>query len=511
MLGDLRTPLFVWISIGNNWRWIDLFYRLFMIGDFRRLARCAISLSKTKFDLERTPMRNQWRSTLVALSFASAVAISGVALAQDSTFYVISNKAAANSVVAFGRNTAGNYVRLGEYATGGKGTGDLEIPALKKDPSHPLANGDDPLISANALAATDDKSYLLAVNPGDGTVSLLKVNPDKSLTTVDTALSSDKFPVSIGVHGSSVVVASVGKDNNSGSISALKIDAGKLVPVARSRRDLKARPSTIDFSSDGRHVIVNELVTGKIHAFAHDGNTLSKKPVSTVESPRSKDRFQAIPVGFAVKEDGDADIILMSEARFLTPDFKLRLGRGEVRQSPKFSWQTSSLSTYRLDANGKLSQITGDALTGASIEGGELANCWVALSTDGSVLWTANALSSSISAFAIGAGGTARLKHARAFKLEPENLFFGDMAVSADGKELFQLIGNKGQVIVFHIEGDRSLALKQILSGLPETRQLWPRRPVKSGDADASFGLTDWVPAFFGGTAKSNQERGCRA
>ena len=348
------------------------------------------------------------------------------------------------------------------------GLGDLEIPALKKDTSHPLANGDDPLISANALAATDDKSYLIAVNPGDGTVSLLKVNPDKSLTTANTVPASDKFPVSIGVHGNAVVVASVGNDNGSGSISAFKIDAGKLVPVAGSRRDLKARPSTIDFSTDGRHVIVNELVTGKIHAFAHDGQTLSEKPVSTISSPRTKDRFQAIPVGFAVKKEADADIIMMSEARFLTPDFKLRAGNGKVLQSPKYSWQTSSLSTYRLDADGNLSLVAGDALTGSSIEGGELANCWVALSKDGSVLWTANALSSSISAFLIGTGGAAKLKHARAFKLEPENLFFGDLAVSADGKELFQLIGNKGQVIVFHIEDDQSLTPKQILSGMPE-------------------------------------------
>ncbi|MGI9385964.1 MAG: lactonase family protein [Methyloligellaceae bacterium] len=413
-------------------------------------------------------MRFQWRSVVASLACILAVTMTVPALAQMSTFYVISNKAKANTVVAFGADATGNYTKLGEYGTGGKGTGDLEIPALKKDPTHPLANGDDPLISANALAATDDKSHVLAVNPGDGTVALLKVKPDMSLALVSTAPASDKFPVSIAVHGSSVVVASVGKDNSSGSLSAFKLEGGKLVAVKGSRRDLKARPSTADFSTDGRHVIVNELVSGKIHAFAHDGTTLSKAPVSTVNSPLGDGRFQAIPVGFAIKPAGDSDIVLMSEARFLTPDFKLRAGNGEVRQSPKYSWQTSSLSTYRLYDTGQLALVTRDALTGRTKEGGEIANCWVALSKDGSALWTANALSSSISAFSITADGIAKLKNVRAFKLEPANLFFGDMAISANGKELFQLIGNKGQVLILDIGDDHTLTPKQFVTGLPQ-------------------------------------------
>ena len=410
---------------------------------------------------------------LFAFSANFVLALAGghnVSLAAEptSTFYVISNKADQNTIVAFGRDAAGQYAKLGEYGTGGKGTGDLEIPALKKDPTHPLLNGDDPLISANALAATNDKGHVVAVNPGDSTIALLRVNTDKSLTLVNVAPAGDRFPVSIGVHGLAVVVASVGKDNNHGSISAFQIEGGKLVPVEGSRRDLRARPSTIDFSSDGQHVIVNELVTGKIHAFGHDGATLSETPISTMASPRADKRFQAIPVGFAIKPSAGGDIILMSEARFLTPDFKLRAGNGEVALSPKYSWQTGSLSSYRLDATGELTLVTGDALTGTAPEGDEIANCWVALSKDGTVVWTANALSSSISAYRIGVDGAVALKHQRAFALNPATFFFGDMAVSNSGTELFQLIGNKGQVMVFDIGDDHTLTPKQIIAGLPE-------------------------------------------
>lgn len=158
----------------------------------------------------------------------------------------------------------------------------------------------------------------------------------------------------------------------------------------------------------------------------------------------------------------------MSEARFLTPEFGLREEANVVPQTPKYSWQTGSLSSYVVDSNGNINLVTGDVLTGAAIEGGEIANCWVALSPDQRTLWAANALSSSISSFAIGRDGSARLKNATAFKSEPELLFFSDMAVSDDGRSLFQLVGNSGRVMVFDIQENGDLSLSDTLNGLPK-------------------------------------------
>ncbi|EFO28877.1 conserved hypothetical protein [Roseibium sp. TrichSKD4] len=393
----------------------------------------------------------------------------GSAASHAATFYSVSNKADSNTVVAYTSGSDGSFSILGEYKTGGTGTGDLEIPALKKDPNHPLLNGDDPLISANSIERTEDGKHLIVVNPGDATISLLKVAEDGALAAVNSVKASDKFPISIAINGSKVVVASVGKDNGSGSIGAFELKDGELVAVEGSRRDLMARPSTIRFSSDGNHVIVNELVTGKIHAFAHDGKTLSEKPVSTVNSPVSEGRFQAIPVGFTITQRGDKDIVLMSEARFLTPDFMLRPGSGEVLQSPGFSWQTSSLSTYSLTKDGQLELISGDVLTGYNgIEGGELSNCWVVLSKDGNTLWSINPLSSSYSSFDIAEDGFARLNQAQALKLRPETLFFGDATLSPDGDQIYQLISNTGQVMVININENNVLQPTQMLGGLPE-------------------------------------------
>lgn len=383
--------------------------------------------------------------------------------------FVVSNKADANTVYQFASSNGGQYAMAGEYKTGGTGTGDLEIPALKKDDTHPLANGDDPLISAYAISASQDGKNIVVVNPGNATISLMKRGENNAISTVNTAPATDLFPISVAMHGDYVVVASVGDSNMKGSIGLFKILNGRLVSLADNRRDLQARPSTVKFSSGGRFVIVNELVTGKIKAFALNNGALSQEPVSVVDSPKTDGRFQAIPVGFDLKPSASGgDVIIMSEARFLTPEFGLREGDGSVVQSPLYSWQTGSLSTYKLSQGGSLSLVSADVLTGTAIEGGEIANCWVVLSPDGKTLWAANALSSSISSFDIADNGVATLKNATAYKDASETLFFGDLNVSADGKTLYQLVGNKGQVAIFDIQSNGDLKLKQTVSGMPE-------------------------------------------
>lgn len=389
--------------------------------------------------------------------------------AETSAFYIVTNKVEMNTIIGYQKQDTGQYIQIGEFPTNGLGTGDLEIPAMKKDPNHPLANGDDPLISANSLVATKDRKHALVVNPGSASISLLAVNDDLSLTALDTAPSSDQFPISLAVYGNMVVAASVGETNSAGSISAYHIVDGKLEPVEGSRRDLKARPSTIAFSSDGEHVIVNELVTGMIKVFTVEEASLSATPKAAINSPRaSEDRFQAIPVGFEVRGNGGDDVLLVSEARFLTPDFKLRPEAGKVALSPLYSWQTGSLSTYALTDAGDISILSADVLTGDTIEGGQIANCWVALSHDGSQLYAANALSSSISRYNIDKQGHAFLDVATAYKEQSELLFFSDLLVSRKGDELYQLVGNTGQVMIFSIDQNGDLTLVQTVGGLPE-------------------------------------------
>ena len=426
-----------------------------------------------------------------------AMAIPGVDapyMATTDIVYVATNRREGNTVAAFSVSREGAITKIAEYPTGGNGTGDLEVPALRKDPTHPLANGDDPLISAYGIRLTRDRKHLLAVNPGSASVSLMKVMPDGALEHVNTVDASDRFPVSVAEADGKVVVASVGSSNKEGSIAAFKITDGTLQPVKGSRRDLNARPSTVAFSSDGRFVILSELVTGKIRSYGFETDTLSMEPVSTVDSPRGKERFQAIPVGLDIARHGKTDVVVVSEARFLTPDFKLREEAGVVPQSPKYSWQTGSLSSYTLDGNGTLKLVSADVLTGSALEGGEVANCWVEFSRDGKLLWAANALSSSISAFAIAPDGTASLSQVLAYKDPTQAQFLSDLKLSEDGTKLFQLVGNMGQVLVLSVEDNGMLKLEQSAGALPslgafglETLSVPPlptsatARPVGSG------------------------------
>ena len=141
------------------------------------------------------------KTTLVVFTFLFSL-FARDAIADTAAFYVISNKPEMNTIVGFRKeDTAAGYRVFGEFPTGGQGTGDLEIPALKKDESHPLANGDDPLISANALVFTSDRKHLIAVNPGNATLSLMAVHDDQTLTVANTVPASDKFPVSVAAFG----------------------------------------------------------------------------------------------------------------------------------------------------------------------------------------------------------------------------------------------------------------------------------------------------------------------
>lgn len=413
------------------------------------------------------------KSLLAAALAASVTTASASELV--GAIYSATNKTDANSIVAFGQNQDGSLTPLGEYKSGGTGTGNMEIFDGGYDATHPLADGIDPLISAYGLYNTDNKRHLIAVNSGDGTVSAFNVDKDYKLSLGSTVKASDIHPLSIASKGKLVYVASAGNVKTppfSGNITGYTIDnAGRLTPIANSTRELGARPTTIVFSTDGKFVVVNELVTGmfKVFAVQADGN-LSAEPVSVVSAPNGNaDRALPIPVGFDIIKGRDGDIILGSEARFLDKKGMLREEANKVPQAPKYSWQTSATSSYTLSKQGKISLVTADALTGKAVEGGQIANCWVETSADGKTLWAANALSSSISTYSISPDGSIALTQETAYKNPAETDFYGDLVLSADGKYLNQLISNKGEILVLKVDPkDQSLSKVGTFKGLPK-------------------------------------------
>ncbi len=378
--------------------------------------------------------------------------------------YIATNKTEMNSIVGFVQNKDGSLEVIGEFYSGGKGTGNIEIFDGGYDSTHPLADGVDPLVSAYGVLKTTDSKHLLVVNSGDGTVSSFKVNKDKRLTLASTVAAGDIHPLSIATHKKIVYVASSGNVKTppfNGNVTGYTIDeSGKLEPILNSTRSLEARPSCITFTTDGKFLVVSELVSGLVKIYKIDINgILSEKPVSTIQSPHdSKNgRWMPIPVGLDIVKKGDKEILLVSEARFLDNNGMLREEANKVPQSPKYSWQTGSTSSYVINKKGHIKLISGDVMTGSDKEGGQIANCWVEVSLDGTTLWASNALSSSISSYSIENDGNLILRNEKAFKLKDESLFFGDTYASRSGQYLYQLVGNKGAVMVFEVKENGNL------------------------------------------------------
>ncbi len=397
-------------------------------------------------------------------------------IVDSGTIYIATNKTDVNSIVAFNQKADGTLEEIGEFLSGGAGTGNIEIFDNGYNPTHPLADGVDPLISAYGVFKTTNNKHLLVVNSGDATVSSFAVNKDKSLTLKSTVAAGDKHPLSIASHAKLVYVASSGGASNppfSGNITGYRIDDnGKLTPIANSTVKLNARPTCVAFTSDGSYLVVAELVTGLIKVYGVKANgMLTENPISTISSPHDSknDRWMPIPVGFDIVKKGNKHVILVSEARFLNNQGALREESNKVPQSPKYSWQTGSTSSYVVDSNGKITMVSGDVMTGANKEGGQIANCWVEVSKDGNTLWAANALSSSLTSYDINTNGVLTMKNEKAFKMNEETLFFSDNYVSKDGRYLNQLIGNKGSVMVFKIKagGDLEEVGLYTASGLP--------------------------------------------
>ena len=75
--------------------------------------------------------------------------------------FVMTNAASGNEIIAYGRNVDGSLQEGRRFATRGRGSGGVT----------------DPLASQGSLTLTEDRSLLLAVNAGSGSISVFRVNP----------------------------------------------------------------------------------------------------------------------------------------------------------------------------------------------------------------------------------------------------------------------------------------------------------------------------------------------
>ena len=403
----------------------------------------------------------------------------GVAGTPAGGVFVMSNILDGNTIVSYARADDGTLSLVGEFSTGGIG-GDFDG-----------GEGLDPLISAYAIINSPDNEYLMAVNAGSGTVSVMQINPDMSLELVDTESTSGVGPNSIAFNDGLVYVSNIDADGNfdgepdqEGSITGFTFADGDLTPIEASTRLLPNRPAAIRFSPDGNFVLTTSINAGS-NALASGNNdeliafsigedgVPSGNPVGSATSTQvgnAEGRNLASAIGFEVVDRSNGTFAIVTEAREFT-------AAGDPPNFPGL--QTGSVSVFQLNADGSLADSQLDLLAGQSADVGQRTACWIVMSPDGEFFWVSNAVDASISTyrFTDDSGNVELVEELAAIGTQPTSpdpavAFsttdgFIDLDISDDGAFLYQLYGLAGVVGVYAVEGGALTLVEEVSGDLP--------------------------------------------
>jgi 6-phosphogluconolactonase len=326
--------------------------------------------------------------------------------------FTSTNNATANQIVAYERSSDGTLSWVGNFATGGTGTGAA-------------------LADSGALALSPDSHWLLAINAGSNQVSVFWVNTHSHgpmLTLTDVASSGGVLPVSLTISGSIVYVLNDGNSVTPGNIAGFYLGRGLLYPIPGSTQSLSTSGSTgaaqISFSPAGNFLVVTEKNTNLLDVYSINREGVASTPTTYASSGLT-------PYGFAFA--GYRNLIV-SEAH------------------------QPAVSSY------SLSRTAGLQLVSGSVSDGQGAPCWVAVSGNGRVAYISNTASDSISTFAVAPGGALTLIQSIAAPTDAGPAY---SAISGGGHFLYVVAGGAGEVQGYQIHHDGSLSWIQTVGGLP--------------------------------------------
>ncbi|HSB86556.1 MAG TPA: beta-propeller fold lactonase family protein, partial [Ilumatobacteraceae bacterium] len=329
------------------------------------------------------------------------------------TVYTMSNAAGGNAILMFDRLADGRLVQAGSSPTGGNGTGAG-------------------LGSQGGLVLTRNERWLLAVNAGSNSLSVLEVRP-RGLRLADVEPTGGTQPVSVTEHGGFVYVVHAGSDTIAGF--ALGRD-GHLRPLPGSIRPLSASgagPAQIAFTPDGAFLLVTEKNTNRL-------------------------------VTFAVDRDGVANDIRVQQASGITP-FGFAFGRREqVFVSEAFGGAPdgSATSSYEFNRDGSLTPISASAATG------QTSACWAALTPDGRFAYVTNTGSGSITGYAVDFDGQiVRLDEDGRTGVTGEGSTPNEVVITDNGRFLYNVNSGSQTIGSFRIQPDGSLTPLPFATGLP--------------------------------------------
>jgi len=364
-------------------------------------------------------MVSRIRTLLITLlAFAAGLSAHSYAQSEENVgaVFVMTNSASENQIVAYERTADGSLQEGRPFSTGGRGSGGLT----------------DPLGSQGSLTLTRDRSFLLAVNAGSGTISVLRVHGAR-LSLVETVPCGGSEPVAVAQHDNLVYVLNAGGTSN---VVGFRLEVnGKLKPIEKSISFLSTANSgaaSLAFSPDGQFLLVTEKLTNSVDAFhvRADGTLGALKSNPSVG-----------PGLFAV--------VFAPNGTAITTE-----------TGPAGGTNASAVSSYAVLANGTLSPISPSVPTLGT------ATCWQAVTPDGRFVYTSNAGSSTLSGFSIAAHGALTALPGTVLTTQSPGSTNLDIAISANGKFLYALNSGTGTVSMFAINSDGSLTSLGEIGGL---------------------------------------------
>jgi len=299
----------------------------------------------------------------------------------------------------------------GSFSTGGTGTGAG-------------------LGSQGALVL--DGGLLFAVNAGSNDISVLSVG-ENGLTLIDKKSSGGTMPVSLTTHGRLLYVLNAGltenitgfRINNDGTISQI---SGSTQPLSGA----SVGPAQIEFSPNGRVLVVTEKATNMIDTYVVGFNGIASGPNTQASAGNT-------PYGFAFDNKGH---LIVSDA----------FGGGA---------NAGAMSSYNVSSGG-INLITGP------VYDSQTAPCWVAITKNGRFAYTTNTGTSNISGYRIRHNGGLVLFHDGGNTASTGSGSAPiDMAVSNNSQYLYALSHGTNTISVFRIDnGHGRLFAVQTVSGL---------------------------------------------
>ncbi len=369
-------------------------------------------------------------SRLIILTAICAAALVAPASALASGWvYTESNnpQSGKNAVLAldYGASGATNPARIREFRTRGTGA-----PLILPDKSVGTLGAD------QQITMSADRRWLFAVNQGSGTVAVFRVNKATgNLTHVPGSPfdSGGRNPISVGFNGRFLVVT------NHAVIAPFVPGPGANFGMPNhtsfrvSRTGKLTRISTI---SSGPGPTQSHIPASGRNVFSTNFYAFNPPPgIGTIESIRlSQTGKLTMAPGSPTQFPASMTAGLPPLPPFLPPGLD-RLAFGIISHPTRpyiyvLGPANQRVAIYRYAANGALTFV-------GQVDHPGFAACWLAITSDGRYLYSANSVTQDISLFRVSPSGSA-LRYVEVVKL-PSTGTVSNLAIDEDDKYLYAL------------------------------------------------------------------------